>query len=242
MNPERLALLSASPLFRHIAADEIGEIAGQGREARIRSRAILFREGEPAAALHLVLEGRVTLKQGAAGGQEVMVRLAGPGEILAAVAALAESSYPATARAVEPALVLLWPRDLLHDLLLRHPELAVNAIGILAARIRELQERFLELATERVAQRIARALVRLARQTGRRVPDGVLIDVRLSRQDLAEMTGTTLFTVSRTLSEWQGLGIVRSRGGRIVVASPHALVAIAEGLDEERPRSRSPRS
>jgi CRP-like cAMP-binding protein len=232
MPADRVSLLTSGPLFRQIGAEDAAEIAAHGRETRVRSRGIVFREGEPAAGMHLVLEGRVKLVQSATAGHEVIVRIVGPGEILAAVAVLAGSTYPATARSLEPVRLLSWPRDPLRDLLLRHPQLALNALGILATRVRELQERLLEVSTERVAQRIARALVRLARQTGRRVPDGVLIDVRLSRQDLAELTGTTLFTVSRTLSEWQGLGIVRSHSGRVVVTSPHALVSIAEGLAE----------
>jgi CRP-like cAMP-binding protein len=232
MSQETLALLSASALFRGLAAGEATDIVALGRETRVRARAAVFREGEPAAGLHLVFAGRIKMVQTSPAGQDVIVRIVGPGEILAAVAVLAGSAYPATARAIEPAHLMCWQGDLLHDLLLRHPVLAINALGILASRVRELQDRLLEVSTERVAQRIARALIRLARQTGRRVADGVLVDLRLSRQDIAEMTGTTLYTVSRTLSEWQALGIVCSRGGRIVITSPHGLVTIAEDLAE----------
>jgi CRP-like cAMP-binding protein len=107
---------------------------------------------------------------------------------------------------------------------------------LLSERLREVQERFRELATERVAQRIARALLRLVRQAGRRVKNGVLIDMPLSRQDLAEMTGTTLYTVSRTLSEWESRGILESGREKVLVKRPHALVAIAEDLPQNPER------
>jgi CRP-like cAMP-binding protein len=84
--------------------------------------------------------------------------------------------------------------------------------------------------TERVERRIARALLRLAHHAGRRVETGVEIDFPLSRQDLAQMTGTTLFTVSRTLSAWQGDGLILTRRRRVTIRQPHRLVRIAEDL------------
>jgi CRP-like cAMP-binding protein len=93
-----------------------------------------------------------------------------------------------------------------------------------------LQNQHRELATERVERRIARALLRLVPQMGREVADGVVIDLRLSRQDLADLTGTTLYTVSRTLSQWEKQGLVQSGRERVLIRLPHALAALAEDL------------
>jgi CRP-like cAMP-binding protein len=87
-----------------------------------------------------------------------------------------------------------------------------------------------QLATERVERRIARALVRLVQQSGRRVAGGVLIDLPLSRDDIAQMTGTTIYTVSRTVSRWEADGILEAGRQRIVILKPHALVSIADDL------------
>jgi CRP-like cAMP-binding protein len=92
-------------------------------------------------------------------------------------------------------------------LMRRFPDVAINAARMIADRLHELQRQHRELMTERVERRIAPALVRLARGAGRRVEGGVEIDFPLSRQDLAQMTGTTLFTVSRTLSAWEQDGL-----------------------------------
>ncbi|MER3457798.1 MAG: hypothetical protein C4309_03385 [Chloroflexota bacterium] len=113
----------------------------------------------------------------------------------------------------------------------RTPRLAFNALRLLAGRVQELQDRVRELATERVERRVARTLLRLARQAGRKVENGVLIDLPLSRQDLAEMTGTTLFTVSRVLSRWEQQGLVEAGRERVLIRFPHGLVRIAEDLD-----------
>jgi CRP-like cAMP-binding protein len=108
--------------------------------------------------------------------------------------------------------------------------LALNTIRTMADHVRETQDLFRQLATERVEQRLARALLRLARQMGRKTDQGVLIDFPLSRQDLAEMSGTTLYTASRVLSQWEKDGLVLSGRERVVVLHPHGLVAIAEDL------------
>ena len=113
---------------------------------------------------------------------------------------------------------------------LQLPKMALNAIQMMSDHVQEFQERFRQLATERVERRLARTILRLASQSGRKIEEGVLIDFPLSRQDLAEMCGTTLYTVSRTLSEWQVKGLVVSGRERVVVRFPHGLVRIAEDL------------
>jgi CRP-like cAMP-binding protein len=103
---------------------------------------------------------------------------------------------------------------------------------IMGGRSVELQERLKEMQTERVERRIAHTIGRLVVQAGRRTAESIEIDFPITRQDLAEMTGTTLHTVSRTLSEWEAAGIVASRRQKVVILRPHALVAIAEDLPE----------
>ncbi len=230
MREARLALLAGAPFLHGLSPEELRAVAGLATERTLRARQVLFREGDEADALFLVLGGRMKLTQSDSDGREVIVRIVGPGGLLAAVSAFANTTFPATAQAVESTTVLSWPREALSELFRRVPVLALNAMETLSERMREMQERFRELATERVTRRIARALLRLVREAGRRVEDGVLIDVALSRRDLAELTGTTLFTVSRVLSEWEAEGIVKSSRQRVVVRSPHALVAIAEDL------------
>jgi CRP-like cAMP-binding protein len=100
--------------------------------------------------------------------------------------------------------------------------------------MQELTERLREIATERVAQRVARSILRLARKAGRRTARGVEIDVPLSREDLARLAGTTVFTVSRLMDDWEAAGIVEGGRGRVVIRFPHGLVSIAEDLPSGR--------
>ncbi|HQO64278.1 MAG TPA: Crp/Fnr family transcriptional regulator, partial [Syntrophorhabdus sp.] len=104
----------------------------------------------------------------------------------------------------------------------------VNMLGVAFDRLQDLQARYLELFAEQVEQRIARALLRIMRQSGRKTNEGILIDFPLSRQGLADYTGTTVYTVSRVLSAWEKKGWVISRRERITVSDPHALVLFTE--------------
>jgi CRP-like cAMP-binding protein len=101
-------------------------------------------------------------------------------------------------------------------------------MGLMSDYLQEIQDRYRELATERTEQRVARALLRLTAQLGRKVEEGVLVDMALSRQSLAEMTGTTLYTVSRLLSDWERRGLIQTGRERVVIIKPHDLVQIIE--------------
>jgi CRP-like cAMP-binding protein len=153
-----------------------------------------------------------------------------PGEAFAVIAVLSKIPYPVTATAVNQVSVLAWEDDVMLNLMHKYPQLASNSLSILANRIQEFQDRFRELATERVERRVARALTRLASQTGRKLEHGILIDITLTRQDLAEMTGTTLYTVSRILSQWEKDGLVSSQREQVTILAPHQLVVIAEDM------------
>jgi len=227
---DALERVADSPLFAGVARGACQEAVDLGRERPIAPGDVLFREGEPAVTLYLVLEGRMKLTQLGVDGQEVVIRFVVPGGVVAALAVLDQGVYPVTATAVTATRALSWSHDVFATLMQRTPALAVNAMRLLSERLREMQQRFREVATERVAQRVARALVRLVRLVGRKTDGGVLIDMPLSRQDLAEMTGTTLYTVSRILSEWESAGLVTSGRERITIRAPHRLVALAEDL------------
>jgi CRP-like cAMP-binding protein len=228
-------VMSGSSLMAGLAPEALLSVLSRSAEKRCPDEAVVFREGEPAVSFFFVLEGRLKLTQTGADGHEVVMRFVGPGEAAAALAVFSGAVYPVTASAVGPTRLLVWPHEAVRGLLLEHPPLALNALKLLSDRIREMQERFRELATERVAQRVARTLLRLARQSGRKTGEGVLIDQPITREELAQMTGTTLFTVSRVLSEWEARGLVASGRERVLIRDPHGLVSIAEDLPPSPP-------
>jgi CRP-like cAMP-binding protein len=196
--------------------------------SRVEDGGFFFHQGDPAKVLYVLVEGRVKFTQVTADGQQVLLRAIGGGEPFGAVAALGDAHHPASGQAVGRCVALGWESEVIGELMVRYPRLALNALRFLAGRVEEFQDRYRELSTERVERRVAHALLRLARQVGRHVEEGVLIDLAVSRQDLAEMTGTTLYTASRILSAWEGQGLVKSGRARLLIRDMERLRGIAE--------------
>lgn len=219
------------PLFQGLDEQQLAAVAADARLARAAAGRAFFREGEAARAFYVLASGRVKFTQISAEGHEVILRVIRPGEAFGGVAALADhGTYPVTARAVAPSEAHVWDGPRITALMHRFPVVAINAARMIAQRFHDLQRQHRELMTERVERRIARALLRLAAQDGRRVAAGVEIDFPLSRQDLAQMTGTTLFTVSRTLHRWEEAGLIAAARRRVVIRAPRRLMRIAEDL------------
>jgi CRP/FNR family transcriptional regulator, nitrogen oxide reductase regulator len=227
---EEVALLTKASFFKGLDNKALAAVLAAGQRRHLSRGSYFFHQGEPATTFYVLLEGRVRLTQISPEGHQVILHLAAPGDGIGIIVALSQMTYPVAAEVVEDATAVAWDAATTNQLLEKYPRLALNGMRMVATRFRELQERYRELATERVERRVARALLRLTRQMGKRIDEGVLIDMILSRQDLAEMTGTTLYTVSRILSSWEQQGIVESGRERVVVRSPHSLVAIAEDL------------
>lgn len=222
--------LVQTPLFEGFARSDMDALLDSAILLRIEAGSIAFHQGDEARSFQVLIAGRLKMTQVTADGNQVLLRYLSPGEMFGGIAALNNNPYPATAEAVVSSVALHWDRDVFHEHMLNLPRLSFNVLKELSRRFGEVQSRFRELATERVERRVARTLLRLARQAGRRVEQGVLIDLPLSRQDLAEMTGTTQFTVSRVLSEWERRELIEAGRTRVILRNPHGLVVIAEDL------------
>ncbi len=235
VEPTGLATLQNSSLFRGLSPEELAIIVQAAKPHEWQSGEPLFYQEDSATRIFMLVHGQVKLLQNTPDGQQVLLRIIGPGEVIGIVAALEDSVYPATAQAAEPCSGLQWDGKALRRLMETYPRIALNVIPFLVSRVHELQDRFRELATERVERRVARLLLRLVRQAGKKVPGGVQIDMALTQQDLAEMTGTTLYTVSRILSHWEDQGLVKTGRKKVLICAPHKLVTIAEELSARRP-------
>ncbi|MBX6773251.1 MAG: Crp/Fnr family transcriptional regulator [Chloroflexi bacterium] len=226
---DRAAFLRAVPLLRDLPARVIEEIARLAVPRPIARGEFLFLEGEVASRLFILVEGTIKLVRESEDGRQVILRIVRPAELFAAAGVWGESAYPATALAHRDSLVLALPVDGFREIVAGSPELAMAIIRLLAARLREAEARIRDLQNEQVEQRIARVLLRLVGKTGVKTPEGIAIGIPLTRQDLAELAGTTLSTVSRTLSAWSQQGLVITGRERVILRQPHRIVEIANG-------------
>jgi CRP-like cAMP-binding protein len=222
--------LAHVPLFEGLPVDTLVTIVSLAHAQPLQAGELFFSEGEQAEAFFVLTSGRVKLSQLTPEGHQVVLRLIGPGDAFGGVGAFGEATYPVSAEAVEASIALAWTSATMRHLFETESTIALNALHFVSGRLHDLQRRYRQLMTERVERRVARAVLRLVHDAGRRVDAGIEISFPVSRQDIAEMTGTTLYTVSRLLSAWEARGIVQSGRQHIVLTKPHALVAIAEDL------------
>ena len=150
-----------------------------------------------------------------------------PGQLFGVGAALGYKTYPATAVAADECIVLSWPDRLWPEFTARYDGFATQTYKVVGERLAEMHSTLADMATKQVEQRIASAILRLITQMGRKVDIGIEIDFPITRQNLADMTGTTLHTVSRLLSAWEKAGIVASERKKITVTAPHRLVMLS---------------
>jgi CRP-like cAMP-binding protein len=217
----------ASPLFSGILPVDYSGISATARVKEYARGEMLYLEGDPISQVVLITCGFVKITQLGNSGTEVIIRFCGPGDVLGAVGLLSTAPHRTTAQAFRQCRALVWEAAAFKAMLRRFPILHQNMVRILEDDLLELEVRFREVATERVGPRVARQLVRLLGQIGRPVKNGE-IEVALSREDLAQMTGTTLFTVSRLLSLWETRGLVKPRREAVAICDVQSLRNMSE--------------
>jgi CRP/FNR family transcriptional regulator len=221
-------VLGRMALFRRLAAEDRQRLAAVAIVKAYEKGARLFSEGEPSDQMYTVITGRVKVFKTTARGTDVILEMFGPGDPVGAVAVYESRPYPASAVAVEPSTCLLVPRDRFFQLLETNPRLVRGLLTGLTHRLVELTTRLAELTGGRVDARLARFLLKLARDIGQPRADGVFIPLALSRQELADMIGTTIETSIRIMSRWNKENLVHTETDGFLIADRPSLEAIAQ--------------
>jgi len=214
--------------FVGLSVDELDTVLEGAASSFYAKGDSFFREGESAHKFFVLMDGYLQVVRTTEQGEQVIMRHFAPGEVFGIASALNRDTYPATALAVSDCVALQWPNKRWHELTEKVPKFVQNAHGAVGERLNASQDQIVELATEQVERRVARAVTRLVQQAGKKTQTGIKIDMPVSRQDIAEMSGTTLHTVSRIFSAWADQGIVAVGRQKIEVLKAHQLVIIAE--------------
>jgi CRP-like cAMP-binding protein len=223
------SLVAALPMFAGIGDGDLDAILKEAQSVRYPKGSSVFQQDDEAHSFFILLHGHLRVMKVTPDGQQVVVRFVTAGEMFGIAMAMGRATYPATAVAVVDSVALVWPSAAWPRLVAKHPSLAVNTIQTVGSRLQDAHTRVIEMSTEQVERRVAHALLRLVQQAGRKGENGIQIDFPISRQDVAEMTATTLHTVSRILSAWEDQGLVESGRQKISIRNPHKLFMIAEG-------------
>ncbi|MZR30769.1 Crp/Fnr family transcriptional regulator [Sneathiella litorea] len=223
------SLIADVPPFRGINRENLVELLSKAKSERYEIGRTIFCQGEEAHSFFLLLDGHVRVIKVTPEGDQVIARYISNGELFGIAHALGLERYPANAVTAVDCVMLSWPGKLWGTIIEKYPTFATNTYQTVGSRLQETQNKLVEMATKRVEQRVANAILKLANQTGRKTDEGILIDFPISRQNISEMTGTTLHTVSRILSAWENKGIVKSGRKKITVTEDHQLALLAAG-------------
>jgi len=214
-------VLKHSPIFSGLNEEDLAELAGLAVERSLRPGESAFWEGDSPDWFYVVASGRIKVSKVSSQGREFIIAFFGPNEMFGEVAAFENKPYPASAQAVTDTSVLAIGRDDFLGFLAGRPDVAVRIINVLGGRLRDAQGRLRDLAGERVEQRLARTLLMLHSRLGATLP--------FTRQEIADMAGTTPETAIRFMSRLREGGIVRSARGKTVILDETRLRLLSEG-------------
>jgi len=227
MKDEMADVLRQSTLFRRLSMEDRQRLAAVAKLTQFDKGAPLFNEGDGSESLYTVLTGRVKVFKVTARGTDVILEIFGPGDPVGAVAVYESRPYPASAVALEETTCVVIPRQAFFGLLETYPSMVRGLLVGLTHRLVELTNRLTELAGGRVEGRLARFFLKLAKEVGQARTDGTFIPLTLSRQELADMIGTTIETSIRIMSRWGKEDVVRTEKDGFSVIDRDALEAVA---------------
>ncbi|MBA7613962.1 CRP-like cAMP-activated global transcriptional regulator [subsurface metagenome] len=217
----KVEILRRSFIFSDLNDDEIGELANLAIERSFMPNEFIFWDGDASEWFYIVAEGKVKVLKHSSLGKEFVIAFFGSGEMFGEVAVFENKPYPASAQAVTETKVVGIKRDKFLSFLANRPQVALKIINILSGRLRDAQSRLRDLAGERVEQRLASVLLMLSAKLGLTLP--------FTRQEIAEMVGTTTETAIRVMSQLKDRGIISTVRGKVIILDEEKLRLLSEG-------------
>ena len=217
----------ASGLYCSLDAEELAQINSHRKSRRYAKGETIFYEGKPADGMYCINEGRVKLYKTGVDGRQQIVRIAGPGALLGYRALLAEESYHASAEPLEDAVICHIDQGAFSDLLASNPDFSRSMIKKLAVELRQAESLATSMAQRSVRERMAELLLLLKDSYGKETDEGILIELRLSREEMASMIGVTQETAIRLLSEFKKDGLIDVNARSITLRNIPALLKTA---------------
>ncbi len=214
-------ILRRSSIFSSLNDDELSELADLAIEHSFVPNEFIFWDGDAPDWLYIVAEGKVKVLKYSSSGKEFIIAFFDPGEMFGEVAVFENKPYPASAQAVAETKVVGIKRDEFLSFLANRPQVALRIINVLGGRLRDAQSRLRDLAGERVEQRLASVLLMLSSKLGLTLP--------FTRQEIADMAGTTTETAIRVMSHLKDRGIIRTVRGKVIILDVEKLRLLSEG-------------
>ena len=220
-NSDKAQIIKNSSIFSSLNDDELTELAGLAVNRSLTSDEFVFWDGDTPEWLYIVVEGKVKVIKHSSLGKEFIIAFFGPGEMFGEVAVFENKPYPASAQAVTKVKIVGIKKEDFISFLTTHPQVALRIISVLGGRLRDAQGRLRDIAGERVEQRLASVLLMLSAKLGSNLP--------FTRQEIADMVGTTIETAIRVMSTLKDRRIIRSVRGKVIILDEQKLRLLSEG-------------
>lgn len=214
------------PFFNTLDSSEIKEVAPYLSVTSFRKKEVVFSEGDSSDWFYIVIDGKIKITKLSQEGKEIILEVISVYDLFGGLAVLKGFPYPANAIAMEDTRLLKISRANILRVLDRFPNLMFSLALQVGERMKESHETLKNIALERVESRIASLLLKLADKIGKADAEGMVIDMKLTKQDIAEMVGTTVETSIRTISKLKKTGILIDRDGKTVVKDMEKLKAL----------------
>ncbi len=224
------ALLAATPVFKKLSPEDRRTVAQHAALKRFEKGQMIFEQDSPSDAFYTIASGRVKIFRMLPTGKDMILEVFGKGDPRGAVAAYDGRPFPASAVALEDTVCIVIPRPVFFRLLEQHPSLVRGLMLGLTIRLVELTNRLAELSGSRIEPRFARLFLKLSGEMGRQERGGTFIPLALSRQELADMTGTTIETAIRIMSRWGKDDIVRTEKDGFTIIDRRVLDVTAQEI------------
>ncbi|MEX0880336.1 MAG: Crp/Fnr family transcriptional regulator [Thermoanaerobaculia bacterium] len=215
----------AIPILAPLRAEERGALEPLCQLQAYEKGAHIFEEGEPALLIHFLFVGRVKIVK-ATPERDLILEILGPGEPVGAVAVFERRPFPASAIALDPCGVVSIPEREFFGLIEKRPEITRRLLAGLTLRLMALNRRLADM-TGSVEYRVARLFSTLGERVGQKRPDGLFVPLHLSRQEIADLIGTTIETAIRVMSRWEKEGLVHTDAKGFLIRDAAALTRIA---------------
>ena len=218
----KAAAIAKLPFFVDLTSEDLDHIEPYFQEYRFRRSQYLFWEGDPAIKIYVIKAGRVRLLKTAASGKEMVLEVMVPGQLCGGTTMFGDV-HRSGAQAVEPTVVYGMSRDSYDDLLTKYPKIARGIIKYLGGKLMDAHDVIISLVSSKVESRIAAVIVRLCENHGSPTKDGIMINIRLTRQDIADIVGSTVETTIRIISKLQKEGLMATVKGRLLIKNIDAF-------------------
>jgi CRP/FNR family transcriptional regulator len=228
MTLDKIAALKRTKLFEELDENTLRVVAERALERRFQKDELLFVAGEEARGMYVIVEGAVRAYRVSLEGREQVIHVERAGASIAEIPIFDDGTYPSTAAAEEETITLFIEKQDVRRLCLKHPEITLAALKLLAGRLRRCAELVEALSLREVGQRLARFLLAEARRSGTRTEDGISLNLTQTNQQIAARVGSVREVISRAFTRLQHDGLITFEGRRLIIIDETALESFAE--------------